>query len=108
DIPTPLRLILARALERDRAQRYPTAEDLSADLEAFILSRTPALGGDDLAALLPDVETPSSPAAIAPAAPATVRDPASKPTSAPSFWDQHPALDAETKDIPRRSGAPPQ
>jgi serine/threonine protein kinase len=53
DVPAALKAILNRALSKDRDKRFPTAEALAAELEAFIAPRMPKLSGDDLAQLLP-------------------------------------------------------
>jgi len=45
DLPEALDAIIARALDRDLAQRYPTCADLRGDLETFAASLPPLVGG---------------------------------------------------------------
>ncbi len=60
DVPPQLKAIVARALAKDRDQRYDTAEDLAAELETFITPRRSKLTGADLAQLLPAGAVPDS------------------------------------------------
>ncbi len=53
DLPGALKAILGRALAKDRARRYDTAEDMAAELESFITPRMPKLSGGELAMLIP-------------------------------------------------------
>ena len=103
DIPAPLKAILARALARDRAGRYDTAEEMAAELETFITPRLPKLSGADLAKLLPALPASPSASELPPA-----KDSSSKPSpialraislSAPTIIDA-------TRDAALRSQAP--
>nr|WP_095977983.1 serine/threonine-protein kinase [Melittangium boletus] len=58
ELPEALRHILARALARDREQRYPDCHVLQADLEAFIVSEGKLVTGQQVARLI--LETTSS------------------------------------------------
>jgi len=53
DLPGALKAILGRALAKDRARRYETADEMAAELEAFIAPRMPKLSGAELAKLIP-------------------------------------------------------
>ncbi|MEI8255466.1 MAG: protein kinase [Deltaproteobacteria bacterium] len=49
DVPPEIEAIIARALSRDREQRYPTALALARDLEAWIARSGSHIGPDDVA-----------------------------------------------------------
>jgi len=60
DLPADVELVLARALAKDPAQRYPTAQALAEDAEDVLAGQPPRhLAGDDLVV----VEEPDSPLA---------------------------------------------
>ena len=71
DLPKALQGILARALAKDREQRYPDCRALQADLEAFIRSQRKPMGSSQLAGFVARVMGPppveSSPAPPPPA-----------------------------------------
>jgi hypothetical protein len=54
-IPAPLAAIIARALSKSPGERYPSAEALAADLDAFLERKPLAAGGEPRAKRLPFV-----------------------------------------------------
>ncbi|MFP2961783.1 serine/threonine protein kinase [Myxococcus sp. 1LA] len=66
ELPDVLRSILARALAKDRDQRYPDCHALQADLEAFILSVGEPVTPQQVAQLIQQVTASDDPTVIAP------------------------------------------
>ncbi|MCP3139448.1 serine/threonine protein kinase [Pyxidicoccus xibeiensis] len=69
DLPGALRAILARALARERDQRYPDCRALQADLEEFILSVGEPVTPQRVVQLIQQVTASDAPTVIAPAPP---------------------------------------
>lgn len=80
DLPAEVERVLARALEKDPARRYPTAQALAEDAEDVLAGRPPRhVAGEDLVV----VEEPDSPLAalLSPPTPVPVSVPASVPSA---------------------------
>jgi serine/threonine-protein kinase len=57
DIPQPLADACMRALEPNKAARYGTAAELSAELERYLVNEQVTVSDDDVASLLPDSQS---------------------------------------------------
>ncbi|WP_158629015.1 serine/threonine-protein kinase [Corallococcus sp. AB030] len=67
DLPDALRAILARALAKDRDERYPDCHTFRKDLEAFIRSVGEPVTSQQVAQLVQQVSPSDDPAVVAPA-----------------------------------------
>nr|WP_276519285.1 serine/threonine-protein kinase [Corallococcus exiguus] len=67
DLPDALRAILARALVKDRDERYPDCHAFRKDLEAFIRSVGEPVTSQQVAQLVQQVSPSDDPAVVAPA-----------------------------------------
>jgi serine/threonine-protein kinase len=124
NIPEAFERIIARCLEKNREERYPSCRQLRADLERFILSAGEPVGAEELAALVAQllpptqqgseqVEAPSSssrsPAPLALPRPALSPQPKPRLQVVPLPPPKEVLAEPETGDLPppdRLDGAP--
>ncbi|HEY3448526.1 MAG TPA: serine/threonine-protein kinase [Myxococcales bacterium] len=74
DCPAELVIIVERALEKERENRYPDCRAMQRDLEQFLISRRKAIGAYELSQLVIDI-VPPTPVPVQPAPPPTPSPP---------------------------------
>lgn len=105
DLPEELELVIAKAMEKDRQRRYPTATALVADLNAILEKK--AVNGKDGAMVGAKIESPEKPPITplpAPDIPAAVKPPRQAPSAKPEIptvVDQEPSEpEAKAQKLP--------
>ncbi len=94
-LPADVERVLARALEKDPARRYPTAAALAEDAEDVLAGRPPRHAADDELVVVKDADSPL----------AALLDDGAGPRQAPAVPQPAPAGANETRDIPPAAAA---
>ncbi|MGC4115712.1 MAG: serine/threonine-protein kinase [Myxococcales bacterium] len=108
DIPAELVVIVERALEKERENRYPDCRTMQRDLDQFLIQRRKAIGAYDLSQLVIDI-VPPTPIPVQPAAPTQNLpreiEPLAQPKKPPR--PARPEIPPELSETLRSPQAPP-